>query len=403
MNDSTAVKAERMGKGRLAALGAALIAEMPSPSEALVRARTASIPWAHILLALVITRLAWLAIAAHGDQSYLHAMAQFDGSWFKGIMTRGYDVEARGMSDGDAANWAFFPLYPALLWLVTLGGQLDPELMGVLLSNVLLAAALGLGCRYLAITRPDASPLLFVWLVASMPYSFYFSALYSESLFWLLCLASLIDWRCQRTGRVMLWTLLLSMTRATGVFWVIAMGIELLARLRLAAFAELWRRPDWLLIGVMGPLGLFLFMAVLYHQTGDALAFSHVQISWGREMGNPIVNLVQGLGYWFTAPETLRPAWQASMALIGIALIGWLGLQRRWLEMGLAAFTLFIPLATGLDAIPRYLIGMPVFVLALLDLLTRLPSRLAWGLVALGALFNLWLVENWYDAAFWLV
>ena len=42
------------------------------------------------------------------------------------------------------------------------------------------------------------------------------------------------------------------------------------------------------------------------------------------------------------------------MALIGIALIGWLGLQRRWLEMGLAAFTLFIPLATGLDAIPRY-------------------------------------------------
>ena len=399
MNDSVTAGPRSMLGERLKTLAA----ETPPPFEALARVQAVRIPWGHILLALLVTRAVWLAIALWGDHSYLHAMAQFDGSWFKGIMTRGYDVEARGMSDGDAANWAFFPLYPALLWLVTLGGQLDPELMGVLLSNALLAVALGLGCRYLAITRPGAPLLLFVWLAASMPYSFYFSALYSESLFWLLCLASLIDWRCQRTGRVMLWTLLLSMTRATGVFWVIAMGIELVARLRLRAFAELWRRPDWLLIGVVGPLGLFLFMALLYHRTGDALAFSHVQISWGREMGNPLTNLIEGLSYWQSAPETLRPAWQASMALVGVGLIGWLGVQRRWLEMGLAGFTLFVPLATGLDAIPRYMIGMPVFVLALHDLLTRLPRTLAWGLVMLGALANLWLVENWYDTVFWLV
>ena len=91
------------------------------------------------------------------------------------------------------------------------------------------------------------------------------------------------------------------------------------------------------------------------------------------------------------------------VGLIGVGLIGWLGVQRRWLEMGLAGFTLFVPLATGLDAIPRYMIGMPVFVLALHDLLTRLPRTLAWGLVMLGALANLWLVENWYDTVFWLV
>ncbi|WP_158773249.1 hypothetical protein [Cobetia sp. L2A1] len=399
MNDIVTAAGSATVTGRLGRFSA----QTPSPEVALERGKAARIPWLHILLALIVTRGVWLAIAVYGDQSYLHAMAQFDGSWFKGITTRGYDIQAQGLSDGDAGNWAFFPLYPALLWLVTLGGQLNPDLMGVLLSNALLVVALGLGCRYLAITRPGASMLLFVWLTASMPYSFYFSAVYSETLFWLLCFASLIDWRCQRTGRVMLWTLLLSLTRATGVFWVIAMGIELLVRLRLSAFGELWRRPDWLLIGVMGPLGLFLFMAVLYYQTGDALAFSHVQISWGREMGNPFANLVEGLSYWLTAPETLRPAWQASMAAVGIGLIGWLGVQRRWLEMGLAGFTLFVPLATGLDAIPRYMIGMPVFVLALHDLLSRVPRFWSWTCVVLGALFNLWLVENWYDAAFWLV
>lgn len=49
------------------------------------------------------------------------------------------------------------------------------------------------------------------------------------------------------------------------------------------------------------------------------------------------------------------------------------------------------------------MIGMPVFVLALHDLLTRLPRTWAWSLVILGALANLWLVENWYDTVFWLV
>ena len=130
-----------------------------------------------------------MAGAAH---YLLQPWRNWDGHWYALVVLKGYGYHE--------AVTAFFPLYPALLgvgnWL--LDGQI--ELAGVIISNVAFLGALVLLYQLLIVDFDRAVVRRALLYIALFPTAYYFSAVYSESLFLLVSVGCLLAARRDRIG-----------------------------------------------------------------------------------------------------------------------------------------------------------------------------------------------------------
>src|SRR3989442_3351376 len=126
----------------------------------------------------------------------LDAASRWDGGWYLGIAREGY-----GHAEGAQTDFAFFPLYPALMRAIgMLGGSSDDAYLaaGVLVSNAaLLVAVIVLG-RLVTVDHEATIAAASVALLLVFPTTVIFSAVYAESLFLLCAVATLYF---ARTGR----------------------------------------------------------------------------------------------------------------------------------------------------------------------------------------------------------
>lgn len=67
--------------------------------------------------------LAWL-FNHHFDlgRGLANLLCSWDCDWYLGIVKVGYQLQPEGHDAGDAANWAFFPLFPLLTRALALAG-----------------------------------------------------------------------------------------------------------------------------------------------------------------------------------------------------------------------------------------------------------------------------------------
>jgi hypothetical protein len=199
-----------------------------------------------------------------------------DGNWYLGIARHGY--ERRPFDDSTQHNWAFFPLYPLMLWgLATVTGEF--VLTGMVLSSFLFLLALILMHKTVtAFGYDNGLADRAVFYLAAFPTSYFFSLPMTESLFLLL-----VVWSFYAAKRDAWWSAglvgaLASATRSTGIILLPALCVQYWqqhsGRLR-ANILQL------LLI----PLGVLSFMYFLDRITGDPLAFKNIQGSWERHAG----------------------------------------------------------------------------------------------------------------------
>ncbi|HTD58141.1 MAG TPA: mannosyltransferase family protein, partial [Solirubrobacteraceae bacterium] len=248
--------------------------------------------------------------------------ARWDGAWYLVIAHYGYRPELGSLT---ASRTAFFPLYPlGVRGLADLG--LAPVVAGVLLSVTALAAALyGLhrlttleAVRLGLIDRREVARLA-VLLTALAPMAFYFSAVYSESLYLALSVGVFLCARRGRWASAAAFGALASATRSTGVVLLVPMLLLYLygpredrapervgagERLTLGAWPALARlthssRPRYRLRGdalwmVLVPVGLGLYMAHLAFAGGDALAPFHAEAAWSRHFAGPYGGMWEG-------------------------------------------------------------------------------------------------------------
>jgi Mannosyltransferase (PIG-V) len=253
--------------------------------------------------------------------------ARWDAGWYLLIVRQGYKPT---LGAATAPRGAFFPLYPLLVRALS-ALLIPPVLAGVLVAVLALACALyGLhrltsleasasGPRTRGLREASTSPRevarLAVLLTAFAPMAFFFSAVYSESLYMALSIG--VFW-CARKGRWM-WTGILgaaaSATRPTGVLLLAPALILYLygprqdrppdrparrASLRwsgglrgLARGLRPCYRPRkglfWL---ALMPAGVGLFAAYLGLAGGSASTPFRSQQLWGRHFAGPFV------GFW---------------------------------------------------------------------------------------------------------
>ncbi len=322
--------------------------------------------------------------------------ARWDSAWYLVIAHYGYRPE---LGTYTSARDAFFPLYPLGLRALSDLGGLQAVLAGVLFS--LAAFALALYCLHRLTTlelagsgRPGSGDVagLAVLVTALAPMAFYFSAVYSESLYLALSVGLFL---CARRGR-WAWAGVLGAlavaTRSTGL--VLALPALMLylygprqdrlpdfdsARAarrpggdRARAIADLGRRlracrpryklrADVLWLALL-PAGLGLYMAYLGLSGGDTLAPFHAQGIWGRHFAGPYV------GVW----DGARAAFEGARQLLSA--------QRAHVYYPAAAGSPFVSAGHNLMLLAFLLAAVPLFVLAL----RVLP--LAYGVYAIAAL-----------------
>ena len=321
--------------------------------------------------------------------------ARWDSAWYLVIAHYGYRPE---LGSYTSARDAFFPLYPlGLRALSDLG--LQAVVAGVLFSLATFALAL-YGLHRLTTLELGGSARrgggeiarLAVLVTALAPMAFYFSAVYSESLYLALSVGLFL---CARRGR-WAWVGVLGMlavaTRSTGL--VLALPALMLylygprqdrppdfgparpardpgvdrARtirglgVRLRACRPRYKlRADALWLALL-PAGLGLYMAYLGLSGGDTLAPFHAQGIWGRHFAGPYV------GVW----DGLRAALQGARQLLSA--------QRAHVYYPAAAGSPFVSAGHNLMLLAFLLAAVPLFVIAL----RVLP--LAYGVYAIAAL-----------------
>jgi hypothetical protein len=340
--------------------------------------------------------------------------ARWDSAWYLVIAHHGYRPEFGTLT---ASRTAFFPLYPLGLSGVAHFG-VPPVLAGVLLSLAALAvglyglhrlttlefgrlaplcvAELDSGCAANAVghtagaalrsgrqglSRPQEVGRLVVLLTALSPMAFYFSAIYSESLYLALSIGVFLCARRGRWGVAATLAGLAGAARSTGVVLVLPLVLLYLygpredrppdrplssgaARARRVAHALLPRyrlRRDALWVGIV-PVGLALYVAHLALAGGDPLSPFHAQAVWGRRFAGPYG------GVWDGAKAAFAGARQL------------LSFQRRHVYFPAAGGSPFIDAGHNLMLFAFALVALP----ALVGVLRRLPF--AYGVYVLAAL-----------------
>ncbi|MGH7729581.1 MAG: mannosyltransferase family protein, partial [Vulcanimicrobiaceae bacterium] len=350
---------------------------------------------------IVIAELASIVVAprpgvhaAISQYPLLAVWGRWDAVHFLDIAQHGYY----------GTEMAFFPLYP--LAIRTLGALLGNDLLaGLLISNV--AFFFGLLFFYKLVEhqfdRTVARRATFY--VSIFPTAVFFSAVYSESLFFALTVASFYYISEHRWLRAGVLGALASATRPEGVLLVVPLLIEA------AATAGGWRalvasprRATRQLMGTaLVPLGLLLYMAWLWVLRGDPLYFSHVQVHWGRHFAPPWVSLIDAVGKIAHGPPVgiANEGIQLAFTLLMVALlIGSFGRLRPSL-VAYMLLSILVPLSTSsLMSMPRFaLVLFPMFMV--LALWGKRPSFnnaiVAFSLPLLG-LFTV-LFANWYWVA----
>ncbi len=343
--------------------------------------------------------------------------ARWDAAWYLVIAHYGYRPDLQGFAS-ISARAAFFPLYPLGLRAISQLGA-PPVLAGVLLSMAALAAALYAIHRLTALEAgrllglradggavaarsaagggvglPPGGPVagerrdgeaagqpapgrdvarLTVLAVAFAPMAYYFSAVYSESLY--LALSVGVFW-CARQGRwawVGVLGALAGATRSAGL--VLALPVVILYLYgprgdRPPDFAAGRRRLLGIRYRVRGealwlfalPLGVLAYAVYLKLAGGSALAPFHAQEAWSRHFAGPYVAV------W----DAARAAVQGARQLLSF--------QRHHVYYKLAGGDPFVSAEHNVVLFAFLLAAVP----ALVGVLRRLPA--AYGAYVLAAL-----------------
>ncbi len=226
-------------------------------------------------------------------------VARWDSVWYLAIARGGYDHEA--------ARTAFFPLYP--LVVRGLGVVIGSDLVaGVLISLVAFGVALVLLYRLAELELGAEVARVTVLLIAFCPMAYFFSAVYSESLFLALSLGCVWQARMGRWAAAGVLGALAAAERNTGVALLVPLVLlflygpradrepELLRApgSRLRALLPRYRPTPALAWAVLVPVGLGTYVLALALATGDGLAPFHAQQVWFRHFAGPFGGVWDG-------------------------------------------------------------------------------------------------------------
>lgn len=275
----------------------------------------------------------------------------WDAAWYARIGEGGYPSELPVGDHGRVTEnaWAFMPVYPLLVRLVSLVTTLPFGVAAVLVS---LAAGLATVFAFHRLLRRfvgERTAMFAVVLLCLGPVSPLFQVGYAEALhFWLLCelLILLVD---RRWIEMLPVVLVASLTRPTGLAWAFTLLLVILVRYWRARVARIERfdRTEqlhaWIAAFWSGFAGL-AWLVICGIATGRPFGYLDTEMAWrhhytGGDHTLPFTPWFWAGDFWFGQPLGTIVV---IAALVGV--IGWLAapvMRRFGLEIRLWAIAYF--------------------------------------------------------------
>jgi hypothetical protein len=336
------------------------------------------------------------AVPLRLSQLFVAGWNRWDSGWYTSITIAGYSYN----SVTHAGNVAFFPLYPLFLRLA-LPLLPDPAVAGIVISNLILAAALVTIYRLIATRLGQSIARTTIVLLAVFPFAFFYSAIYTESLFLGLTALAFYLAERERWWLAALVGALAALSRLVGIALGPALLLTYLERRRFQ-----WRQFDVrLLAPAIVPLGTLLYASYLFVRFQDPLAFYTSSLyGWGRH--NLFIALQTGSEQWLDPSQLTLGDYDLVLQLNLLIALIWLLMVvpvGRRLGIGYAAFVLIctvLPLSAGLESVGRYLaVLFPVFAVAASYLRQGWAHRLAIA----GSAMLLGLLAVLFATGYWVI
>lgn len=314
---------------------------------------------------------------------WIWSFGNFDGVHYIRITQDGYAYQY---------TQAFFPLYPMLIKLVsflTFGNYL---LAGLLISNISFLASLIVFHKLITKIYNPKIALWSIIFLLTFPTSFYFGAVYTEGLFFLMIILSFYLLEQNKNWQASIIGVFASGTRLVGIF------------LSLLVFSKKdykFRKP-FLLV----PLGLIFYMIYLHFKFNNAFYFLTAQTAFGQNReAAKIILLPQVLYRWVNQLLSthglvfVNSAFELSTTIFAIVLlvIGLKTIKKEWIIF--SAFAVIIPTLTGsLASMPRYiLVAFPVLVV-----LAQIKSNFVKTIIAIIFLICLTFTTALFTRGYWI-
>lgn len=335
---------------------------------------------------------------------WIYSWGNFDGVHYLAIVLEGY---ARfGLVQ------AFFPVFPVsaqVLYNFTKNAFVSLWLVNAVGFLVFLV-----GWRKLVLLDSDEKTAFWSWVsIILFPTSFFFLAIYTESLFLACVVWSFVFARSKNWVAASLVAAVASATRVIGIFLLPALLLELwLQHRNYPVFAinrlrqELQHLGSFLLknIGTIAIIftssfGLLAYMWYLQQTFDDPLYFFHVQSEFGAGREESIILLPQVIWRYLKILATYRPfdlkylafVQEFGLALLSLGMLAWSSLKIRSSYVLFSLLAWLLPTLTGtLSSMPRYiLVCFPLYLLLGSFLSNQKKLRLTYFLVSIP-----WLALN---------
>ncbi|MDX1919454.1 MAG: glycosyltransferase family 39 protein [Candidatus Caenarcaniphilales bacterium] len=308
----------------------------------------------------------------------INQLEKADVYWYMNIATEGY--LQKPFTSEDYQNWAFYPLWPAILWLSNFT-NLSMFSFGLIVCNLLFVASVALMYKLLKKSFSKEISFLSCILFLLFPYSYYFSRPGNESIFLFLTLLVFIFAQKKQWLWAGIFGALSTLARVQGLFIIFPI---------LYLYWKDYRdtkKFNWSIASVtLIPLSLCGFMYHLYYQTGNFFASFEIQKAWHNGASYPFDAMFKYLHH----PVIYAHSWELSITtfsfmLSSVILAVWLVLKNKKYKIPveyllLMGFHIFVNVArTNLMAGNRYLIVVFPLFIGLAIMLEKKPNLLAFA------------------------
>ncbi|MBS1055099.1 hypothetical protein [Gluconobacter kondonii] len=357
-------------------------------------------------------------ISAQGFDGLSYSLCEWDCGWYYSIENSGYDIHPLLSGPGvGQANWAFFPLFPFVVKYVHAITGFSYQLSGVIINNILLFLISFCSAVYVIDKKKNYDWFITVMVVYSFPTSLYFHAQYTESLygFLVLLIIILINRNYYWTSAVI--SSLFTATRPSAAPIIAVIGTygtffhQLNNKIYVKFSMKFVRKffTSCILWGLIGGLGLIVYMAYLYRHTGDALAFTHIESAWGRVAGNPIKNIIDGflsddikVNNFLSSDKSSLKYWSIS-CLVGLFISICAFFLGNFLEGTIIFLTVILASFSGLWSSSRYIFANPITLIIISIILQKISKKISFLSILFFCLMQALFVILWYKKSAFLI
>lgn len=316
--------------------------------------------------AMIVINSITYAFADEGKFNIFNKIFRYDAYWYESIINDGYSMNQKPVTGGQngMTNWAFFPLLPLIMKILDIFtfSVFSIPFLSFMFSTTCYVFFLYNIIQYLKEKNIKISyPILISVFVLNSIIMFFYT-LYTESLTMLLIIFLLRV--CERKKFLLsgFLCMLLTFVKVQGCVWCIYLFIKLfqecykkesnVIKTFFSTVLNIMKNPVYLFSLAISPLGIMLFMLILYSSGLSPFAFFHVQAAWQKENGFFLFIILEGI---------VAGHINAFLAVFFLCFSGYLIKKKKYLNATIILIYILLACSSSVFSTSRYILGTVVF------------------------------------------